>query len=165
MRVLVTGATGFIGCHTVAALLAAGHEIRALVRDPSKLAGVLTPLGIDGVDTAVGSILDRHSLRAAMLGCDAVVHAAGMFSDDSRLSDAMHATNVVGTETVLDEAVRAALDPIVHVSSMVVVFPPQGERLSAEDPVREHRLAYPRSKSAAERTVRRFQETGAPVVS
>ncbi|MCA9512354.1 MAG: NmrA family NAD(P)-binding protein, partial [Myxococcales bacterium] len=46
-RVLLTGATGLIGCHTAAALAREGFAVRALVRDEAKLARVLAPLGVD----------------------------------------------------------------------------------------------------------------------
>lgn len=48
MRVLVTGGTGFVGSHTIAALAAAGHEVRLLVRSPDRIAPALAPHGISG---------------------------------------------------------------------------------------------------------------------
>ena len=50
MRIAVTGGTGFIGAHTVRALLDAGHEVRLLVRDPVLFETVLQPLGVGDVD-------------------------------------------------------------------------------------------------------------------
>lgn len=165
MRVLVTGGTGFTGSHCAAALIEQGHEVRLFVRNPQKIAAALGPLGIHRVDHVAGDLLDPASIRRAVEGCDAVVHAAGMYSDDQRREKELHAANAVATECLFNEALRAQLDPIVYTSSLIVVYPPAGSMLSAGDPVRDHAAAYAKSKSAAERMVRRLQETGAPIVS
>ena len=75
MRVLVTGATGYIGSRLVPLLLEAGHLVRCLSRDPGRLDGVPWR---DGVEAAQGDVLDPSSLAAALEGCDAayyLVHA------------------------------------------------------------------------------------------
>ncbi|HNE38190.1 MAG TPA: NAD(P)H-binding protein, partial [Microthrixaceae bacterium] len=65
MRVLVTGATGFVGSHAVAEMLSAGHDVRCLVRDPSRLDGALSSTDRERVDVAVGDVLDAASVRRA----------------------------------------------------------------------------------------------------
>src|SRR5438445_10922970 len=107
MRVLVTGGTGFVGSHTAAALSARGHEVRLLVRSPAKVGSVFDALGVAAPEVVAGDVTDAASVRAAIDGCDAVVHAAALVSlrrgDEERLAT----VNVGGTETVLD----TALDP------------------------------------------------------
>ena len=71
MRVLVTGATGYLGGRLCAALADAGHAVRALARPSSDVSG-LAP----GVDLAYGDVTDADSLAAAFDGCDAVFHVA-----------------------------------------------------------------------------------------
>ena len=72
--------------------------------------------------------------------------------------------NVGGTETVLSAAEKEQLDPIVYVSSLVALFPPEGEVLDDQSPVKDPPGAYYKSKADAERIARRFQERGVPVV-
>ena len=79
VKVLVTGGTGFVGSHAVAALLRDGHWVRLLVRDPSKIQRVLKARGIEVDDYAVGDIADAQAVRTAFIGCDAAnpVHDRG----------------------------------------------------------------------------------------
>ena len=68
MRILVTGATGFVGGQLVEELLAAGHEVRALVRDPSRYDAP------DGVEVFQGDVLDRGSFEDSLSGVDAAYY-------------------------------------------------------------------------------------------
>jgi nucleoside-diphosphate-sugar epimerase len=164
VRVLVTGASGLVGSHTAAALRARGHEVRALVRDPARLERALAPLGASGVERARGDVTDRRAVERALAGCQAAVHAAGLVSLERRRAAELERTNAGGTRIVLEAALEAGLDPVVHVSSLAALFPPVGPRLGADEPVKEPRDGYARSKAAAERIARRLQEAGAPVV-
>ena len=114
-RILVTGATGFLGAHVVASLRERGHEVVALVRDPN--AKLAKRLAGDGVTLATGDVLDGASVEAAAAGCTAVLHCAGKVS---RLkADAMMMTrvNVEGVETVLRACVRAGVRRAVLAST------------------------------------------------
>ena len=73
MKILVTGGTGFIGPKIVRALGEAGHDVRALVRDPRRGAAL-------GCELAEGDITDPESLRRAVDGCDAVVHLVAIIT-------------------------------------------------------------------------------------
>ncbi len=166
MRVLVTGGTGFIGSHVTMALLAAGHEVRLLVRDPDKAHRLLTERGMPaGVDVVRGDVLDACAVRTAVTGCDAVVHAAAVVGiSGSRAAEAVR-TNERGTRHVLGEAARQGLDPIVHVSSMNALFDAGGTVLMRSgDPVATSRNPYTASKAASERYARELQAQDAPVV-
>lgn len=164
MRVLVTGATGYVGSHAAAAVVRSGHDVRALVRSPERVSTSLGPLGVSVPDVAVGDITDAASIEAALTGCDAVVHAASVYSLDPRDAPVIAATNVRGTETVLGVAQRAGIDPIVYVSSYVGLLPSPGV-LGPESPVGKPTPPYARSKADSEVVARRYQEQGAPVVS
>lgn len=98
-----------------------------------------------------------------MQGCDAVLHAASVYSLDVRDAESAWRINVAGTETVLNIACARGLDPVVHVSSYVALFPPEGRILTVDAEVKRPRGAYFGSKAQAERVARRLQELGAPV--
>jgi nucleoside-diphosphate-sugar epimerase len=165
MLVSVTGGTGFVGAHSVAAIHRAGHRVRLLVRDHSTVERALGPLGIDAraVEVVAGDVLDRDSVDRLVRGADAVLHAASVYSFDSRLHGAMRRTNVAGTELVLDAARRAGTGRIVHVSSFGALLPAPRRVIGQDSPVGRPREAYLAGKAAAETVARRHQEQGAPL--
>lgn len=163
MRILVTGGTGFVGSHTVAALIEAGHEVRLLVRKPERIGPALRPLGITvQLDHVVGDITDPELVKRAVTGCDAVLHAAAVFSLDARRYREITATNLAGAETVLRHAADAGCDPVVHVSSTAALL--RRAPVTPDSPLSPIRSAYIRSKVASEAVARRLQADGAPVV-
>jgi deazaflavin-dependent oxidoreductase (nitroreductase family) len=164
MRVMVTGATGFVGGHTAKALIDAGHGVTALVRDERRLRAVADGLGFDLPDHVVGDMTDQGAVEAALDGADAVVHCAALVSLDRRAEAEMLRANSTGFRNVVAGAVARGLDPVVHTSSTSALFQPGVGRLHPELPVAECTLAYGRSKAQCEAEARRLQEQGAPVV-
>ena len=165
-RVLVTGGTGYVGSHAIAALVRAGDQVRVLARSPERVPAALEPLGVGRVETAMGDITDPVAVERALVGCDMVLHAASVFSLDPRRADEMRSVNVRGTDLVLGAAHRLGLDPIVYISSELALLPPDdGEVLTPESPVKEPPWPYCRSKAESELVARRYQDLGAPVVS
>lgn len=163
MLVLVTGGTGYVGSHIVAALDRAGHDVRMLVRRPEQVGRSLGPLGVAVDDLIVGDVLDADVVAAALDGCEAVVHAAAVFSLDPRRAEEMTRTNRRATELVVGGAVERGLDPVVHISSTVALTRYGGS--GPDLPLGDVDLPYAASKRASEAQVRGYQETGAPVVS
>ena len=162
----MTGGTGFVGGHTVAALVAAGHEARLLVRSPDRVARALGPLGIEAeaVQARVGDVTDAASVRDAVAGCDALVHGACVYSLDPRRAGEIQRVNARGTETVLRSGAEAGVDPIVHVSSYAALLPGDpGRLLDGGSPVGAAPTPYCASKAASEAVARVLQEEGAPV--
>jgi dihydroflavonol-4-reductase len=166
LLVLVTGGTGYVGSHSVAALAKAGHRIRVLARSPERIPAALDPFGVSGVEKAIGDVTEPAAVERALEGCDAVLHAASVFSLDARKADEMNRVNVRGTEIVLGTAHRLGLDPIVYVSSELALLPPAGRKvLTPDSPVNRPPWPYCRSKADSELVARKFQALGAPVVS
>ncbi|MBJ22616.1 MAG: NAD-dependent epimerase/dehydratase family protein [bacterium] len=159
MRVLVTGATGLIGCHSVAALLDAGHCVRVFVRDPGKLDAVLAPFGLSEarVEVAIGGVGDRDAIRAALADCGGLLHCAGLFSPAREDEALLAETNVEGTRSVLEAAAGIGLERAVYVSSILALFPPRGDTMTSEDEVAEPASMYAATKADAERIAREFQ--------
>lgn len=163
MKVLVTGGTGFVGSHTVAALIGRGHEVRVLARRPERLPPVLEPFGVEA-EARAGDVTDPRAVRAALDGCHAVIHAAaeiGVGGAGGQTSD----VNLVGTRTVLAEALAAGTDPVVYTSTVTVYLPSRDAVVTPASTLAEPLSAYGASKRDAELLVRRHQQEGAPVTS
>jgi nucleoside-diphosphate-sugar epimerase len=152
-----------IGCHTIAALVAADHGVRMLVRKPERISRALAPLGVGDPEYVVGDVSDAESVRKALEGCDAVIHSAAFLSFDTSDEAQMEKTNVEGTRNVLATAASLGLDPIVHVSSIAALYPPDGEQMTAYDSVKKPLSQYGRTKAQAELFARELQAAGAPV--
>ncbi len=111
---LVTGATGLVGAHVAAALVADGAGPRALVRDPS--AAARRP-ELAHAELVRGDLDEPASLAGACRGCTAVVHAAALTDGDPA---SVERTNAAGTRALLDEARRAGVARFVFVSTVAV---------------------------------------------
>lgn len=170
MLVSVTGGTGFVGAHSVAAFLRAGHRVRLLVREPSRVVPALAPLlpgppsFEEAVEVVTGDVTDEEAVGRAVRGADAVLHAAAVYSFDSRRHASVRRTNERGAEVVLGAARAAGANPVIHVSSVAALFPAPGRVVHEDTPVGRPRETYMASKAAAEAVARRHQREGAPVV-
>ena len=151
MRVLVTGASGFLGSHVADQLSAAGHQVVALVRKSSKVDFLKT---LKGVELAYGDVADRDSIREAVKGADAVIHSAGAVK--ARSPEEFHQINVGGTERILAACQAAGVPKLVHTSSPSCTFgggDHEGVR-EADCPYPERFDAiYPETKARAERLI------------
>ncbi|WP_214417010.1 NAD-dependent epimerase/dehydratase family protein [Sphaerisporangium fuscum] len=163
MRVVVTGASGFVGSHTVVALRAMGHEPVLLVRDPGKAVKVLARLGVnDGLETFEADIRDADAVRAGLERGEAVVHAAAEVGVTGHGGD-LAGPNVQGLKNVLGQAAGLGLDPVVHVSTMAIFVPPRDPVITAASPLSSPRTDYGRTKVDGERYARSLQDDGHPV--
>lgn len=144
MRALVTGATGKVGHATARALLAAGYDVRALVRNGS----ASLP---DGAEPVRGDVTDPASLLAAAAGCELVFNAMGL--PEQWLADPgdFERVNVQGTTNVVRAAVAAGARRVVHTSTIDVFDADEHgvltENRVATEPKGTH---YERSKQRAE---------------
>ncbi len=133
MQILITGGTGFIGYHTAMALMGAGHDVRLLVRDEAKMRRMFG----DRIRNFVcGDVTDASAIRAALTGCNGVVHTAAMVSIDQKDAELVQRTNVGGTKLVIGGAVDAGVEHIVHVSSVTALYNPEARFLNEYSPPR-----------------------------
>ena len=79
MKILVTGATGFVGSHIAAALMGDGHDLRLLVRRPEQVSGTFAPHGVEPSDLVTGDVRDRAAVEQALDRGAAVVHPAAIY--------------------------------------------------------------------------------------
>jgi len=147
MKVLVTGATGFVGSHLAEALRRRGDEVTALARSASK-AAALAPLGVRVVP---GDLHDRAALQRAAEGQDVVYHVAGVVAARSE-ADFM-AANRDGTHNLVEALGQTGTGRLVFVSSMAAAGPTIKGRPLRGDEAPRPVTAYGRSKLAAEQAV------------
>jgi nucleoside-diphosphate-sugar epimerase len=164
VKVLVTGGTGFVGSHAIAALLAAGHDVRVLAREPGKVARVLAPLGTGVTDVAAGDMTDAAAVDRALDGCGAVVHCAAEIGVAGGSQPAT-AANVDGARLVIGGAAGRGVERVVYTSSVTVHLPAAGPVLTPDSPLAEPLTAYGAQKAEIERYVRELQAGGAPVTT
>lgn len=159
MKILVTGATGFLGKRVVDLALERGHDVVALVRPTSDLGSLSTT----AVQIATGRLEDRESLARAVEGVSIVYHCAARSSDWGSWDD-FYASNVIGARNLLDVSARAGtVTRFLHVSTTDVYGYP-AVACGEETGVRDVGLPYNRSKCLAEREVlRAHRETGLPI--
>ncbi len=154
MKVAVTGATGFIGSHLCESLLARGHEVTCLVRDPGKLRWIA---GLP-VRLVPGDLESPEALRDFVTGQDIVMHAAGLTKARSR--EEFLRANVAGTEGLL-QAIRTH-DPRIHrfiyLSSQAAMGPSSANAPLTEDVAQNPVSVYGRSKSLAEKSMQSFRD-------
>jgi len=161
LKVLVTGATGFVGSHVVDSLLEQGHAVYYIARSTSNMRW-LEGKDVTRVD---GSLFDVESLRHAVAGMDVVIHVAGLTA--AKNEQEFHRGNFEATRNLLD-AVRAynpGLRRFLHVSSLAVV----GPSASLDAPVDESSplrpiTAYGRTKKLAEDAVRQASDIPSTIV-
>lgn len=113
MRVLVTGASGFIGQHLVRSLLEQSVPVRVVTRDPSRL----SELWLRQVEVITGSLTDTATIQAAVKNSTHVFHLAGETSDPSL----MRTVNVDATRRIAQAAGAASVARFIHLSSVGVI--------------------------------------------
>jgi dihydroflavonol-4-reductase len=163
MRVLVTGGNGFIGSVVVGVLTSRGYEVRCLLRDGSRT----DRIDRYPIERARGDVRDGASVLAAMRGCDAVAHLAGLSSWKDIRSPLLSAVVVGGTANVIDAATALGGLRTVFVSSSVTIGGSRQPAVHDERGVGSVDLcAYPyvQSKRAAEALCAKAAAKGVPVV-
>jgi dihydroflavonol-4-reductase len=162
MRLFVTGATGFVGAHVAQLAAAQGAELRLLTRASSNTSRLP-----QGADVVVGDLRAPEGFRAALVGCDALIHVAA----DYRLwvpdPAEMYKANVEGTRELLRLAREAGVRRVVYTSSVATMgFKMDGTVVDEETPVSEADMIghYKRSKWMAEQVTLEAARSGQEVM-
>jgi len=151
-KILVTGASGFVGSAVARKLVEAGFSVRALVRGTSPRAH-LAGLGLDFFE---GDLRDRKSVERAIAGMRYAFHVAADYRLWARDPREIFASNVEGTRNLMEEAMRAGVERVIYTSSVATIaLRTDGMAADETSPLREDQGigAYKRSKIAAERLV------------
>jgi nucleoside-diphosphate-sugar epimerase len=163
VKVLVTGAAGFVGGHLVEMLVARGDEVRALVRRGEDTGRLRL---LEGVETVEGDLTDERSLQRAVRGVERVYNVAAKTGPWGLEAD-YEAVNVAGLAGLIMAAMEAGVRRIVHTSSITVY----GHRLDGvrgvteDHPYRAEDNPYSRTKIAGEKLIWNLvRQRGAPVV-
>lgn len=170
MKVLVTGADGFIGSHLTEALVRAGHDVRAFVLYNSFNSwGWLDNCGKDvkgRFEVFAGDIRDPHGVKEAMKGCEAVLHLAALIAIpySYHSPDTYVDTNVKGTLNVLQAARELGASRVVHTSTSEVYGTARFVPITENHPL-QGQSPYSASKIAADQLAYSFYASfGLPVV-
>jgi dihydroflavonol-4-reductase len=163
MKVLVTGATGFVGGAVVRALVNRGIDVRVLARAGADLQNIQS-LTVERVE---GDLRDQASLRNALHGCRQLYHVAAHYALWAKDPAIFYDVNVTGTKNLLEAARDAGTERIVYCSTIGAIgLPPGGGLGTEETPVSLEQMAghYKRSKYLAEQEVLKLAKAGLPVV-
>ncbi|MFD2583383.1 NAD-dependent epimerase/dehydratase family protein [Pedobacter vanadiisoli] len=161
LRVLVTGASGFIGRKLSFALAEMGYDVIAFCRD------IKHPFLINhrNIQFVKGDVLDPISLERAMEGCYQVYHTAAMAKMWCKNEQDFYNVNVTGTRNVLDCALKLGIERVVHTSTCGVWGPTLNLPVSENDPrAVGFPISYERTKYLAELEVKEFVKKGLEVV-
>lgn len=117
MKILVTGATGFVGTWVTKKLLDQGHEIRVLSRDGQ----AEFPFDSTNIEVSYGDISDLQSVLLATKNIHSVFHLAGVVGYSRAARNDMQKTNVEGTKNIIEACIKSNCTRLVHMSSVVAI--------------------------------------------
>jgi nucleoside-diphosphate-sugar epimerase len=157
MKVLVTGATGFIGQNLVKSLLKEGYEVRALVRNPTKLQ-IIDPM----LDVVNGDITKKETLDSCCKDIDVVYHTAGQLGGVGVSLSKLMNVNVDGTRNMIECSIEEGVKKFVHVSSVAAMgdSPLNADETYECKPVTDYDI----SKYESEVVVKQYEDKIAVVI-
>ena len=157
MKILVSGASGFLGSHLCSALLNRGHHVHALGRSFEKVQELATL----GAFPVVADLRNRNEIIAACTGVDAVYHVGALSAAWGKPDD-FHSINVSGTDAVVAGCKRHNIHRLIYVSSPSVIFDGRDHSLATESYPSPQRFSsvYARTKKLGEDIVNEAGQNG-----
>ena len=164
MKILLTGATGFVGSAVMRHLATEYSDIRVLIRDTSNR----QHLNKYDLDIRSGDLRDIRSLEAAVDECDVVIHTAADYRIWTPNPNDMMDSNVLGTKNIMTAAMKAGVKRIIYTSSVAALGTTNDQTAANErtpSTLDEKIGPYKKSKFLAEAEVLKMnQEQGLPVI-
>lgn len=171
MRILVTGADGFIGAHLIEHLVVRGHEVTACaIYNSFGTAGWLDHPSFSGrkdIQVVLGDVRDADSLQSTMVGNDVVIHLAALIAIpySYQAPRSYVETNVIGTMNVMEAARRAGASRVVHTSTSEVYGTAQYVPIDEKHPL-VGQSPYSASKIGADQVAHSYWSSfGVPVTT
>ena len=153
-KVLVTGAYGLLGSHTVRELIENGYHVRAFGRDSEKLLKLTEEYDESRIEIFTGDFCNPEDIESACAGMDYVIHCGALLKGWGRRSEYIR-TNVEGTRNVLEACAKHNIKCLVHTSSPSAHALKNNLNITEEDQNEKNRLNYYiESKLIAEKLVR-----------
>lgn len=156
-KILVTGATGFVGQRLVSHLLEQGRDLRVFVRDQSRLTDIVRAR----VEVVEGVLGDQNAVESAVAGCGQVLHLAALARAFARDPGDYFRVNTDALSLLLEASARHQVQRFVHVSS-VLALPPEWS--SVAKGISRRPTPYGESKRAAELLVGKYVSEGRDAV-
>lgn len=163
IKALVTGASGFIGSHVARCLKNHGFDVRCMTRN-AKDPHQLRQHDIEFVD---GDLLDRSSLKKALLNQEVLFHVAALYRLWNPNPQEIYTINVQGTKVLFEEAMQAGIQKIIYTSTVGTIgIPSDGSSGNEQTPFNLKQLSghYKISKYQAELEVFKLIQQGLPII-
>lgn len=161
MKIMITGATGFVGQVLLQKLLEEGHTVHVLIRNPDKA----KKFTHERIKIFYGNINNRDSIYEAMNGCEQVYHVAGSTDVWIKKPGDSIAINYYGTINVYETALRCKVNRVVFTSSAGIMGPSYAAPLTETSPrVTAIEIEYELSKKMAEEITAEYVNKGLEVV-
>ncbi len=155
MKVLITGATGFVGLNLTRYLLEQGLDVRLLVRDPQKLPTEIRDS--KNTEIFVGDVTDLKAVDDSTRNMDGVFHLAGVVGYSKAQRQEMERVNVGGTRNIIDAMTKNKVPKLLHFSSVVAIgssFTPESMNEESQFNLHHLNLGYFETKLKAEQEVK-----------
>lgn len=162
MKVLITGANGFLGSAIVRQLLAAGYSVKGMLRAESQ---TFTLEGLD-IEETIGDVRNSEAVDNAVQGTDIVIHTASTYSFTpwwDKKASKIYDINVGGTKNVLEASLRRKVRRFIFTSSIAAIGQRKGNNSSDETiplDLSKSNSHYAKSKALAELEVLKAQTQG-----